>query len=343
MFEPARYHSISKPFLKLAAMMSLAALPVCAQAPPRINDTDRVRIREAFRLANAIDDRVWPAWRDAPFALILVTPDYEFLVHHSNPSAEFTKIESDTLIGAPVYFRKRVLSTGMQATFPAVNGVNTIVIGQAELTNDKTSTRWVLTVLHEHFHQLVYSSPGYYAEVAKLGLAHGDETGMWMLNYPFPYDSTRAQEKFTDMTHALLDALAQTDQLSLIKKVAAFNRANKAFRASVPAEAEKYFTFQLWQEGVARYTEVMLADLAAKNYTPSPEFAALPDFTSFGTVGMAIRTRIMNDLGTLSLAKSRREVVYSVGAAEALLLDRVKPAWRRDFMTHRFRLPDPQQ
>ena len=50
----------------------------------------------------------------------------------------------------------------------------------------------------------------------------------------------------------------------------------------------------------------------------------------------------MNDLGSLSLAKSRREVVYSVGAAEALLLDRVKPAWKRDFLTHRFRLPDPR-
>ena len=111
-----------------------------------------------------------------------------------------------------MFFRKRMYPTAIQATFPGVNGVNTIVIGQAELTADKTSTRWVLTVLHEHFHQLVYSQPGYCADVEKLGLAHGDKTGMWMLNYPFPYDSARVQEKFTAMTHALLDALTQTDQ-----------------------------------------------------------------------------------------------------------------------------------
>ena len=305
MFEFATRRSFSQSLLALAAMASLAALPLRAQTPTRINDMDRVRIREAFRLANALGDRIWPGWHDAPFALILVTPDYEFLVHHSSPSAEFTKIESDTLIGAPVYFRKRVFSTGMQATFPAVNGVNTIVIGRAELTSDKTSTRWVLTVLHEHFHQFVYSSPGYYAGVMKLGLAHGDETGMWMLNHPFPYDSARAQEKFTAMTHALLDALAQTDQSALLKKVAVFNRANKEFRGSVPAEAEKYFAFQLWQEGVARYTEVILAELAAKYSVPSAEFAALPDFASFGSVAMSIRTKIMSDLGTLSLAKAR--------------------------------------
>ena len=74
-----------------------------------------------------------------------------------------------------MFFRKRMYPTAIQATFPGVNGVNTIVIGQAELTADKTSTRWVLTVLHEHFHQLVYSRPGYYADVEKLGLALNPE------------------------------------------------------------------------------------------------------------------------------------------------------------------------
>jgi len=328
--------------IRLSLTIALAAAAAHAQPAPRISNTDRIRIREAFNLADKLGDRIWPGWHEAPFAMILVTPDYEFLIRHPNPSAEFTKIDSDTLVGGPVYYRKRQFSTGMQATFPAVNGVNTTVIGQAENTSDKTSTRWVLTVLHEHFHQLVYSAPDYYADVTKLGLAHGDNGGMWMLNYPFPYDSVRVQEKFSAMARALLEALAQTDQPSLAAKVVAFNRANKEFRASVPAEAEKYFAFQLWQEGVARYTEVILGELAAKGYSPSPEFAALPDFTSYATVVHDMRMRILSDLSTLSLAKSRREVVYSVGAAEALLLDRVNPAWRRDFMTHRFRLPDPK-
>jgi hypothetical protein len=44
----------------------------------------------------------------------------------------------------------------------------------------------------------------------------------------------------------------------------------------------------------------------------------------------------------LQLGKSRREVVYSVGAAEALLLDRTRPEWKRDYLSHRFRLPDPR-
>jgi hypothetical protein len=329
-------------FVRALAIGVVCAAHHSAQTAPRVSETDRVRIREAYRLAGQLGDRIWPGWHDAPFALLLVTPDYEYLVRHPNPTPDFTSLGSDTLLGGPVFYRKRVYQTAMQATFPGVNGVNTIVIGHAELTESKTSTRWVLTVLHEHFHQLVYSQPAYYAAVEKLGLAHGDNTGMWMLNYPFPYDSARVQEKFTAMTHALLDALAQTVRPALEKKVAVFLSARRAFRASVPAEAEKYFAFQLWQEGVARYTEVAIGELAAKSYAPSPEFSALPDFAGYGTVAAAVRSRILNDLGSLSLAKSRREVVYSVGAAEALLLDRVRPGWKRDYLTHRFRLPDPR-
>lgn len=311
-----------------------------APSSPDISPTDRVRIREAYRLATQIGDRVWPEWHKAPFALLLVTPDYEYLVGHPNPSPDFVATNSDTLLGGPVVYRKRTFPVQMQATFPAVNGVNTIVIGPAELTADKTSTRWVLTVLHEHFHQYVYSQPGYYDAVAKLGLAHGDQSGMWMLNYPFPYDSAGAQKAFSAMTHALLDALAQTDKRALDAKAAVFRRAMTAFRQSAPDEAAKYFDFQLWQEGVARYTEIALGDLAARAYVPSAEFSALPDFRSYGSVAAEIRRGVLEDLGTMSLAKLRRVVVYSTGAADALLLDRVKPSWKDDFLTRRFRLPD---
>jgi hypothetical protein len=324
------------------AIASLLAARAPAQSVPRVSTTDRVRLREAYRLADRLGDRVWPGWHGAPFALLLVTADYEYLVRHANPTPDFVPLGGDTLLGGPVFYRKRVFPTAMQATFPAVNGVNTIVIGQAELTADKTSTRWVLTVLHEHFHQFVNSQPAYYSDVAKLDLAHGDSTGMWMLNYPFPYDSQRVQEKFTAMTLALRDVLAAQGEAPLETGTAAFLRAQRAFRESVPAEAEKYLAFQLWQEGVARYTEVALGELAAKDYSPSAEFRALPDYSSYGTVASAVRDKIMDDLVSLSLAKSRREVVYSTGAAEALLLDRVSPEWKRSFLTHRFRLPDPR-
>ncbi|MFI5232961.1 MAG: hypothetical protein ACHQSE_10680 [Gemmatimonadales bacterium] len=328
------------PPLSLLALRPSPSLVPLRSPAPDISATDRIRIREASRLAATLGDRIWPNWHNAPFALLLVTPDYEYLVGHPNPSADFIATNTDTLLGRPVFYRKRTFPVQLQATFPAVNGVSTIVIGPAELTADKTSTRWVLTVLHEHFHQYVYSQPGYYDAVIKLGLSHGDQSGMWMLNYPFPYDSARVQEAFTAMTRALLDALAQTDRSALDAKSAAFRRAMIAFRQSAPAEAATYFDFQLWQEGVARYTEIALGELAARAYTASPEFSALPDFKSYATVAATIRRGVLDDLGSMSLAKQKRVVVYSTGAADALLLDKVRPLWKSEFLSHRFHLPD---
>src|SRR6185503_17602430 len=106
---------------------------------PSLTQIDRVRLREMFRLGDTIGDRVWPGWSKAPFAVLLVTPEYEFLVRHPKPSADFTSLGYDTLLKSDVHYRKRTFSTHLLATFPAISGSmdSTIVVGQAENTSAK--------------------------------------------------------------------------------------------------------------------------------------------------------------------------------------------------------------
>jgi hypothetical protein len=189
------------------AIVLLLSINALAQEKPRIRDDDRTRMAEAFRMGDKLGDRVWKGWSKAPFAVLLVTPEYEFLVRHPQPSKDFTSMGYDELLKAEVYFRKRVFQPNLLATFPAVGSISTIVIGQPENTDAKTSTRWVVTLFHEHFHQLQDSQPGFYAEANALGLARGDETGMWMLNFPFPYERIEVKEQFAVLSHALADAL----------------------------------------------------------------------------------------------------------------------------------------
>ncbi len=87
-----------------------------------------------------------------------------------------------------IWTRPRQLQPNLLATFPAFGPPSVVVVGRAEATK-KASTSWVLTILHEHFHQHQSADPEYYREVEQLGLSNGDQTGMWMLNYPFPYQS----------------------------------------------------------------------------------------------------------------------------------------------------------
>lgn len=321
---------------EIAVFATLLVTSDPAPSPaPALAETDRVRIVEAFRLADTIGDRIWPDWSKAPFAILLITSDYEFLIRHDRPSDDFTALgDKESIAGHKVFFRARTFDPKLLATFPAVGGVSTIVVGQAENTSAKTSTPWVVTLMHEHFHQLQNSQPGYYADVEALGLARGDQSGMWMLNYEFPYATPEVKNQFAVMCQALADALRESGP----EKTAAFLDARKKFQSLVSVDDAKYFAFQTWQEGIARYTEFRVAALAATDYQPSPEFKALADFTPFDVTARAILDAIDKELASPRLDEEKRVAFYALGASEGLLLDRVNREWRARYFQEKFSL-----
>lgn len=325
----------------LPILLALLAAPLHA-AEPGLRDADRIGIAEAFRIADALGDEAWPGWSAAPFAVLLVTPEREFLMRHPAPSPDFAPLGRDDLLGCEVYARKRTFSTSLLATFPAVAGstVPTIVIGQPERTEARTPTRWVLTLLHEHFHQLQFSRPGYFGAVEKLGLTGGDTTGMWMLNYPYPYAKARVASAFREASHRLLEALDANDTKGAAARDASVAARERLRRAAGPKH-ERYLAFQLWQEGTARYTELVMARLAAARRETSPAFRALDGFVPFADVAAEIEKQMREDLTTADLGDAKRVAFYAFGCGEALLLDRSAPGWRTRYLASRFRLEQP--
>lgn len=307
------------------------ATDIRGDGAPALPDADRARIAEAFHLADTLGDRLWPGWSTAPFAVLLVTPDQEFLVRHPKPTPDFARLGDETILGAPVWSRPRQFDVNLLASFPAVGEVPTIVIGQPENTAAKTSTPWVLTLLHEHFHQMQYSQPGYYPGVGALGLAGGDQQGSWMLNYPFPYGKPEVQAQFARMCARLDAAVRQEPGERTTSGVRAYLEAKRALRGLVSPDDYKYFSFQLWQEGIARYTEYRMGELATSGYSPSAAFAALRDCTPYVAASQAMLDRIHTQLTTVMLGDAQRSAFYPVGAAEGILLDRVNPGWRRQY------------
>src|SRR6266851_5843685 len=322
--------------LVVAMLALLMSYGVLAQDKPSVSEVDRIRLSEAFRLAQSLGDRVWKDWDKAPFAVLLVTPEYEFLIRHPRPSKDFTLIGYDSMLMSDVYFRKRKFAPGLLATFPAVGGVSTIVIGRAENTDKKTSTPWVITLLHEHFHQLQDSQPNSYAETEGLNLSHGDQTGMWMLNYAFPYESPEVKQQFSVLSQLLVRALQAKNKAVFSTSLAAYLEARRQLQKMLSPDDYKYFSFQLWKEGLARYTEYRMAKLAAHKYKPSKQFRALKDFTSFGTVADQILSAIMKELSTLRLEDSKRVAFYPLGAGEGLLLDRANSKWQSRYFVDKF-------
>jgi hypothetical protein len=304
---------------------------------PQIPREDKIRITEAFRLGSAIQDQIWPGWSRAPFALMLVTSDHEFLLRHPHATNNFDTSGFDTDIDSRVLYRKRLFPTNLLATFPAINAISTIVVGQSANTGVSSSTAWVATILHEHFHQYQQSQPDYFSATQALGLSHGDKTGMWMLNFPFPYDSAEVVKAYTETAHSLLGAIRCTSS-EQAKYSKAFFDTLKRLKNLLSADDFKYFSFQCWQEGVARYTELKVAEIAAQKYQSGADFRSLKDYRSFREVADSIRAGVFAQLANPALAELKRVAFYSFGAGEALLLDKVQPGWKRHYFQNKFHL-----
>jgi hypothetical protein len=259
--------------------------------------------------------------------LLLVTPQAEFLTHHPSPPAEF-KLTNDGF-----HARARQFSINLLATFPAFGPPSVIVIGEPANTSSKTSTSWLITLMHEHFHQLQEAQPGYYEAVQKLELSNGDTTGMWMLNYPFPYEKSEVITSFSKLRGLLLRAVSEPDTTKFASLAHEYALKRKQFFAMLSTNDGNYLEFQLWKEGIARYTQIKAAEAAA-HYQPAVEYRALPDFTPFSDFAQQARNDTLDELKRADLPTWKREVVYSFGATEGLLLDRLHPKWKDDYFKH---------
>jgi hypothetical protein len=303
----------------LVPLLLLLAGRAGAQLAPMDAD-DRTRLAEAFRLSDRVGERVWPGWRAVPMTVLLVTDSVEYLLAHPAPSPDFASLGRDEVLGLEVWARRRVFPPTLLATFPAVGGVPTIVVGRAPRTG-KRSAEWVVTLLHEHFHQLQLARPGYWAGVAALDLAHGDTTGAWMLDYPFPYHAAPVARA----TERLAAALADED-------LAAARAAWRALVSPLDASDRRYLEFQLWQEGVARWVEHAAArEAAAHGGAPLPAFAALPDHEPYAALAARQAREQREELRTLRLPERRRVAFYPLGAAMAALAEERGTAWRRAY------------
>ena len=304
------------------------------QSLPELRYADKIRIKEAMTISTKFGDKLFKGYSTVPFAIILVTDSTEFLINHPNPSPDFKLLGQDDILKTNIYFRKTRFNSHLLATFPAVNGLSCIVVGTPENTN-KNSTEWVITLLHEHFHQYQNSYPDYFKSVNDLDLSAGDQKGMWMLNYPFPYDSLPIKNQYELLTKALYKTITNINSKQYRSYLAQYLAERKKIKDLLNAADYRYFSFQIWQEGLARHTEYNFLELL-KNYNPSKEMLALPDFISFPELKSKMYQAETKSLIGNKLNETKRVCFYSIGFAEGILLDRLNSSWRKKYLTDKF-------
>jgi hypothetical protein len=300
---------------RLLALAVAAAMASAAAPPPVIEIGPHLAQVREFSVAEG--DKVWPGYGEAPFGFLLVTNKQESLLCRDIVPQGFKPAGRDKATGCARFTRPRTgLPANLLAAMPLFGLPSVIVMGTPEATG-RTEANWVRTILHEHFHQWQYELPGYFDRLKALDLHGGDETGMWILNYAFPYKDPAVAAAFGLASNALADAVAARGTPQFGSAFDSYLGARQALEASAGEDHWRYMEFQLWQEGVARWTEIRLGKWYPRQDVRDSA-ARLEEPT-------------LAELRAPNLPDRKRVAFYAYGAAEAMLLQACGHRWRADY------------
>jgi len=215
-----------------SAALLLSAAMVVGAAPPATVDSATIESVSQVREAARHGDSLWPGYSSAPFGFLLVSGEGEVLLCDERVPAGFTRARPIEKLGCPVATGpKSWRNPSLLAAMPAFGPGEVIVMGSPAATGIDEEA-WRRTALHEHFHQWQGQLPDIYKRLDALGLAKGDETGMWMLNYPFPYDRPAVGAAYRAAAGSLVAALSARPE-ELQRRVDDYLAKRSAFEASV--------------------------------------------------------------------------------------------------------------
>ncbi len=305
----------------LAWVMGMAL--AVGELPP---EPQRAMLADVQHLYRGAGNRLWPGFDKVLLDLVLIGPERETLFCHGAIKG-FVPAGFDPLTKCALQSRRRELDLDLSAAADLFPGGATIAIGYPKAL-DMSPAYWKATVLHEAFHLYQSHLPGYAQAVAALGLRDGSPDGSWLLNYPFPYADPQVGAAFLAMDNAGLAFLEARSPQERRLATQAYVAARGAALAKVSPADQRYYEFQVGQEGVARWTELTLARQGD---------AAMREDATGRWRGLAKSLRAIRGQG---FSVWKRGALYVYGAIEAEMLEQAGVKWRQEYRRHPFGIGD---
>lgn len=296
---------------------------------PELPRESRIMIAETLHLWKTKGEELWKGWTSINIPFNYIDKEYEYLIGHPEPPKDYTALGKDELLNCIVYGKKREKSENIAAT-TYINGFDCVAIGSPE-TLDLDTTRWVIVAIHEMFH--VYQGVrGSVQKVATLDLAYGEDAS-WQINYPFPYDDEILQNSIHMQGYLLFQALSSDDDFNILYNALTLHEAISVYKELIMLKYGnlknyKYSEFQEWKEGIAKYTEIKMAELAAGDYEPLSAFKNMNNFVSYKQLWDNNYKLQINVVRHCGKGTGGRITFYYLGYGKGLLLDKVLPEWK---------------
>ena len=340
----------------------------------RLSDLDKARIAEALRLRRTFGDLVWPGWSNANIPLILYNEAYAFLCGADHPGPGWRTVPGnrkrggqwaavpDIPIDGRQYYRQRLV--GERASPQAF----TVRVGDlwaaSMITRDWTKIKmgndirdgfpsvikafvpyrliarmflglamngdgYICVIEHESFH-------AYQGIVSANRLADA-ETALIDAGAKYPWADSQFNEQWKAELNALADALPETQEKSTADSAARFISLRRARRLAFHLDSAMVDLERAreWEEGLAKYAELAIWKCAASDpaYKPVQALSADPDFHGYRTFA----AKWAEERATLRLQSHAEDNrFYYSGMAQAFLLDRLNPGWKKTVMQNVF-------
>jgi len=292
--------------------------------------SDLALVKKSRRLIVKHGNEVWPGFGDNPAPVLLRSGKNDYLLGHPEPPAEFKQVKGEQNL----HLKKGHLLPRPVATAYPVNGTWSVVMpareeliiwvrdGMEDSSFHLSKANYLQTLIHESFHAYQIDTLGGPEEVPTFGF----------------YNTSRAlQKQLSDRewwkvrTGEIGELLARglkADDLSLVR-----NLTNRAMNLTENGSKNLNSTVRSfedhiqWLEGTARYVgskTIIKAygdDLRLEN-----EIELQPP--------TRVRSNLSNQLTSpLTGPTPVRDRLAAMGAAKAMILDRLYPGWKRDFLS----------
>ncbi len=287
---------------------------------PTLQKEDIEVIKEAYNLLKTKGDKVWKGWSDINIPFIYKKNNYQYWINfpiHKVEGKFIGKIGNMDIYGTYNKSDSVISAASMDR-----NGIQAVVLSSPE-QSEMTKEEWIITAIHEMFHVFQFQQDKILQEkIHSLGISYGKDAS-WMLDYPFPYSDKSLQtishmegyllfkiNKYDSLRETMYDCFLLKDVLSLYKKY---------INTIYGSEGNyKYSVFQQSIEGVAKYTEIKMAKIAATDYIPlSPNIHFTDTYTN--------QIYVIKHCGK---GTSGRLTFYYLGLGECLVLDKINPNWK---------------
>ena len=286
---------------------------------PLLSTDDKAELSEALRLQTALGDQVWPGLGRASILVILYNDRYEFLIGETSPPEPWEVIEGDNFNGKP-YYRRNTSNpqafavqvgdrwAGSLITLDGMNRKSPLKLGR---------DFHVVAILHEMFH----------AYQAKQALERFKQaTKLYAAEALYPSNEAEFAAAWDKEGSLLATALKATDDSTVRRAVQDFLqvRDRRRTQAALSPDLLAYERELEWLEGLAKYIEVRLYELAASHGGDPAYSNYRPGLPYWKWDFVRLEKQLGRQDGDLRF--------YLSGMAQARLLDGLSPGWKETMM-----------